>query len=163
MLKAALKADLVTVGLGPGFSAGEHVDVAIETAWGPDLGKVVQSGATRAFEGEPRPLGGAGRERYVYAARAGRFHTSRRIGEQVTAGALVAAVDGEPVAAPLTGVLRGLAARGARVASGQKVVEVDPRGDPALCFGVGERPRRIAVGVCAALALRGVLRAEAAA
>ena len=33
--------------------------------------------------------------------------------------------------------------------SGQKVREVEPRADPALCFGIGERPRRIAAGVLA--------------
>jgi xanthine dehydrogenase accessory factor len=31
------------------------------------------------------------------------------------------------------------------------VLEVDPRGDPALAFGIGERPARIAAGVVAAL------------
>jgi len=41
-----------------------------------------------------------------------------------------------------------------------KVVEVDPRGDPALCFGLGERPQRIAQGVLDAVDL---LRARLAA
>jgi xanthine dehydrogenase accessory factor len=33
-----------------------------------------------------------------------------------------------------------------------KVIEVDPRGDAAAAFGLGERPRRIAEGVFKALA-----------
>jgi xanthine dehydrogenase accessory factor len=147
---------LLTVGLGPNYRVGEHVDVAIETSWGERLGAIVTEGGTEAFTGEPRPVGDAGRERFVYAPLGGRFHTSRAIGDRVTAGEIVATLDRAPIAAPLSGVLRGLTARGARVAAGQKVVEIDPRGDPSLCFGLGERPRRIAAGVVEALATRGI-------
>ena len=52
-----------------------------------------------------------------------------------------------PSLAPLDGILRGLTHDGARVAAGAKVVEVDPRGDPAGAFGVAERPARIASGI----------------
>jgi xanthine dehydrogenase accessory factor len=162
-LKGTLAHDLLTIGLGPGFCAGEHVDIAIETAWGTDLGAVIERGESRPFEGEPRPLGGAGRERYVYAPCAGRLETRRRIGERVATGEIVAAIGDHPLAAPLAGTLRGLSARGARIAQGQKVVEVDPRGDPALCFGIGARPQRIAAGVCGALASRGALKLPAVA
>jgi xanthine dehydrogenase accessory factor len=155
-LKGESPAPLVTIGLGPGFCAGVHVDVAVETAWGDALGAVIEAGATRPFEGEPRPIGGAGRERYVYASQPGRFQTLRRIGERAEAGEAIAMLEGETIVAPLSGVLRGLSARGARIASGQKIVEIDPRGDPALCFGLGERPRRIAEGVIEALARRGL-------
>jgi xanthine dehydrogenase accessory factor len=51
------------------------------------------------------------------------------------------------VRAPLTGFLRGLVQDGIAVLSGAKIVEVDPRGDPAGVKGVGERPKRIADGV----------------
>jgi xanthine dehydrogenase accessory factor len=34
------------------------------------------------------------------------------------------------------------------------VVEVDPRGDPAAAFGVGERPARIASGIVEATSTR---------
>jgi xanthine dehydrogenase accessory factor len=162
-LKDESPAPPVTIGLGPGFCAGEHVDVAIETAWGDALGSVVEAGATRPFEGEPRPIGGAGRERYVYASRPGRFRTFCRIGDHVQAGEEIAMLEGETIAAPLSGVLRGLSARGARIASGQKIVEIDPRGDAALCFGLSERPRRIADGVIEALARRGLLKRTAVA
>ena len=157
VLKSVETDSLLTIGLGPGFHAGTHADLAIETAWGDDLGRVVEHGATRAFAGEPRALGGAGRERYVYARRAGRFQPSCEIGDRVDAGDVVATLDGEFVDAPLAGVLRGLSARGARIVVGQKVAEVDPRGDRALCFGLGERPRRIADGVLEALATRGMI------
>jgi len=147
---------LLTVGAGPGYRVGEHVDVAVETAWGERLGTVVERGGTQPFDGQTHALGGAGRERFAFAPRAGRFHTQARIGERVAAGSVVASLDALEVLAPVAGVLRGLSARGARVVAGQKLVEVDPRGDAALCFGIGERPARIAAGVLEALALRGV-------
>ncbi len=56
------------------------------------------------------------------------------------------------ILAPLSGVLRGLTHDGASVAAGTKVLEVDPRGDPAGAFGVGERPARIAGGIIEAIA-----------
>ena len=158
LLKANAR-ELLTIGLGPGFVAGVHADIAIETAWDA-LGSIIEAGATRPFAGEPRLLGGAGRERYVYAPVAGRFGSDLTIGDRVARGDIVGTIDGEPIAAPLDGVLRGLCSRGARVIERQKIVEVDPRGDPSLCFGLAERPRRIAQGVIEALARRRVVRYE---
>lgn len=155
-LRAGAPPGLLTVGLGPGFAAGRNADVAIETTWGARLGAVVTAGATEPFAGEPRAVGGAGRERFVYAPLAGRFATGYRIAARVSKGEVVGAVGGRTIVAPLDGVLRGLAAHGARIGEGAKVVEVDPRGDPALCYGPGERPVAIARGVLAALAQRGV-------
>ena len=53
--------------------------------------------------------------------------------------------------APLTGVLRGLTRPGLTVKAGTKLVEVDPRGEQSLVFGIGERQRRIAAGISSAL------------
>jgi xanthine dehydrogenase accessory factor len=156
-LKTNDSAAPLTIGLGPGFVAGVHVDIAIETAWGDTLGAVIESGGTKPFEGEPRRVGGAGRERYVYAGKTGRFQSDRRIGDCVASGEEIATLGGDSIAAPLAGVLRGLSARGARIGTGQKIVEVDPRGEASLCFGLGERPRRIATGVVEALQRRGVI------
>ena len=142
----------LTLGLGPNFVAGGTVDLAVETGWGEALGAVVAHGPTRALAGEPRAIGGAGRERFVYAPVAGRFATGARIGEPVAAGSVLAWIGATALAAPLAGVIRGLVRDGVMVTEGAKVIEVDPRGDPALAFGIGERPRRIAEGVLAALA-----------
>jgi xanthine dehydrogenase accessory factor len=155
-LRGRVPPGLLTIGVGPGYVAGGNVDIAIESAWGECLGTVVAAGPTLPFAGEPRLLGGAGRERFVYAPCADRFATGRRIGERVTAGQVVGALGNRAILAPLPGVLRGLAANGARVPDGAKLVEVDPQGDPALCFGLGERPRAIACGVLDALAMRGL-------
>jgi xanthine dehydrogenase accessory factor len=105
--------------------------------------------------------GGAGRNRIVHAPSTGWFATSRRIGDRVHAGEVVGVLGSLPVAAPMAGVLRGLAARGARIREGDELVEVDPRGDPALCFGISPRESAIARGVVAALACPSIGRQAA--
>jgi xanthine dehydrogenase accessory factor len=141
----------LTIGLGPNFIAGENVDLAIETGWGDRLGAVFDAGPTLPLAGEPRAVGGIARARFIYAPVAGRFETGARIGGKVTAGDIVATIGAVPLAAPLTGAIRGLTHNGVDVAVGTKIIEVDPRGDPSFAFGLGERPRRIAEGVCRAL------------
>lgn len=137
----------LTIGLGPNFSAGDSVDFAIETQWGDALGAVISRGATAPLAGEPNPIEGHGRDRYVYAPQSGLFLTDRRIGDGVAAGDVVAWIGTTPILAPLAGCLRGLTHHGAAVTRGMKVVEVDPRSRPERVFGIGERPRRIAQGV----------------
>ena len=82
----------------------------------------------------------------------GRFATARRIGDRVLAGETVGAIGTATVVSPRSGVLLGLAARGARLAAGQTVVEVDPAGDPARCFVLDARSRAVAARVIAAVA-----------
>lgn len=143
----------LVLGLGPGFRAGGNVDWAVETGWGERLGAILRRGGTAPLAGEPRPLGGAGRERLVYAPLAGRFQALRRIGEPVTAGERVAEIAGQAIAAPLSGTLRGILRDGLAVAAGTKLLEVDPRPPGrATVSGIGERPGRIAASVAKDLA-----------
>jgi xanthine dehydrogenase accessory factor len=144
-----------TIGLGPGLVAGRHADVVIETSW-DGLGTVLTKGATKPLAGEPRTLGGHARDRYVYAVADGLFCTKARVGHVVRRGETVAAVESAggvltEVPAPLDGVLRGLTHDGVPVTVGTKVMEVDPRGALAEVRGIGERPRRIAEAVLAAI------------
>jgi xanthine dehydrogenase accessory factor len=141
----------LTIGLGPNFQAGSTTDVAVETAWGDELGRVVRAGRTRDLEGEPQQIEGHARDRYVYAPCAGVFSTALNIGDNVTAGQEVACIGDVPLSAPLSGRLRGLSHHGAPVAAGAKVIEVDPRGDSGRIAGLGERPSRIAAGVLQAI------------
>jgi len=142
----------LTIGLGPNFVAGETVDVAIETMWGERLGAIIEAGSTLPLAGEPRAIGGVGRARFVYAPAGGRFETSARIGDRVEENAVVAMIGEVALRAPVSDVIRGLTRHGIDVAIRTKVIEVDPRGNPAAAFGLGERPRRIAEGVLKALA-----------
>jgi xanthine dehydrogenase accessory factor len=143
----------LTIGLGPGFVAGETTDLAVETQWGDALGAVVEHGPTQPLGGEPRAFEGHARDRFVYAPAAGIVRTRAQIAQPVSAGEAVAAIGGEPLRAPLDGILRGLVHAGVPVQAGAKVLEVDPRGDIAKVFGIGPRPRRIAAGVLEALRL----------
>jgi len=154
MRKRAIPEDLrraapLALGLGPGFVVGTNCHVALETSW-EALGEVVAVGATLPLRGEPSPIGGAGRERTIYAAVDGVFRTTHRIGDHVSSGR-IGTLDGTPIPTPMPGVLRGLVRDGVRVRAGAKLVEVDPRDDPALCFGLGERPKRIAAAVLGVL------------
>jgi len=137
----------LTVGLGPNFIAGRDVDVAIETAWGEKLGSAVYSGSPAPLTGEPRPLGGHARERYVYAPASGIFRSNCSIGDAVTQGKHIATLGNTPILAPLTGSLRGLTRDGVFVQERTKVIEVDPRGPMAVFYGITERPARIAQGL----------------
>jgi len=142
----------LTVGLGPNFEAGANVDVAIETGWGEDLGTVLWQGRTRDLTGEPQPIAGHARDRYVYASVSGTFSTFMKVGDLVSQGQEVACIDDTPVAAPISGYLRGLTHDGAPVHKGTKIVEIDPRSTRDGLVGLGERPRRIAEGVLKAIA-----------
>lgn len=146
-----------SIGIGPGFQTGDNTDVVIESCWGESLGDVITHGKAKDLEGEPRPLGGVGRERFVYASRAGVFRSCFGIGEAVAKGELIARIGGKDMTATMDGVLRGLTRSGVNVAIGTKVIEIDPRGYAAEYEGLGERPRRIAEGVDAALSMSGRL------
>ena len=141
----------LTIGLGPNFVAGETTDLVVERSW-EQLGRVLTRGASLPLRGEPRAIAGHARDRYVYAPITGTFQTTRRIGDRVAGGEVVARIDTVPLSAPLDGVLRGLTRDGVPVSASTKVVEVDPRGDPDLVRGIGERPARIAESVARALA-----------
>ncbi|MBR1041148.1 xanthine dehydrogenase [Bradyrhizobium viridifuturi] len=144
----------LTVGLGPNFIAGENVDVAIETSWGERLGTIIEQGATLPLAGEPRSLAGIGRARFVYAPVGGCFESAASIGERVVQGQAIAHIGDVTLSAPLAGTIRGLTRSGVPVPAATKVIEVDPRGDASAAFGLGERPKRIAEGVCRAIAGR---------
>jgi hypothetical protein len=142
----------LTIGIGPDHVTGENVDVALE---GHDAAK----GATPQMQSQSADeLAAVWRRRsYVVAStRYGRFMTERRIGESVRAGEKIGSVANETIAAPASGVLLGLAARGARIEPGDELVEVDTNGPAYRCHGIGAGPRSIATSVLDALAGRAV-------
>ena len=140
----------LTIGLGPNFIATKNVDVVIETSWDAP-GHVIKQGPSLPLRGEPQPLGGHGRERYVYAPSVGLFVTSYKIGDRVEGGEHIATLAGTPILAPLSGRLRGLTHSGVNVIQGMKIIEVDPREPDAVVFGLGERPTKIAEGILSIL------------
>jgi xanthine dehydrogenase accessory factor len=141
----------LTIGLGPNFSAGVNVHIAIETAHREHLGQVIQHGRTMPLDGEPIALDGHARDRYVYAPIAGKFSTPCQVGDKVAAGQVIAAINGTPLTALISGVLRGITHNNVPVEQKTKVIEIDPRGEQAQISGLGERPARIAEGVLVAI------------
>jgi xanthine dehydrogenase accessory factor len=147
----------LTMGLGPNFVAGENADLIVETGWGDDMGHVYDHGATRPLEGDPHPIDGHSRDRFVYAPAAGLFRTECSIGQLVTQGEAIGSIDDVPVRAPLTGKLRGLTHDGSPISRGTKIVEVDPRGaGEEVPTKMSTRPARIAEGIVAAIQARTV-------
>ena len=90
----------------------------------------------------------------IEALRAGRFLTRHRIAERVERGDPLGELSGTAVLAPAAGVLRGLAARGARVAVGQTLAEIDESGDGSRCFGVSPEAAVAAQRIVATLGAR---------
>lgn len=134
----------LTVGLGPGFIAGEHVDLIVETGFGDDFGRVSDSGATRPQSGEPGTVNGVGRERFVYAPAAGLFRSALEIGAPVQPGEVAGTLDGVPVLAPVAGAIMAIVHDNVPVKAGVRLLIVDPRGPEAIARGVGERQARLA-------------------
>ncbi len=141
----------LVIGLGPNFIAGDNVHVAIETARGDSLGRVILRGPTKQLQGEPIAMEGFARDRYVYAPVAGKFMTLCQIGETVIGGQEIASINSTPLHAPISGIIRGLTHNDVSVDVRTKVIEIDPRGEQAQIMGIGERPARIAQGVLTAI------------
>src|SRR5260221_10285487 len=134
----------LTIGLGPNFIATVTTHLAVETAWGPQLGKVITSGETLPLMGEPHDTGGFGRERFVYAPADGVFDTERRIGDWVDTGQILGDLSRTAVAAPLTGFVLGLTRPGVAVTHGTNVVGIDPRKTAAGLRRIGGTPQPLA-------------------
>jgi len=141
----------LTIGIGPNFEAGMHADIVIESAWGEELGRIIERGASRPFTGKPRKIRGYGGERYVYAPNEGLFDTACEIGAWARAGEPIGDIDGHPVLASIHGWIRGITRPGIKVRAGTKLVDIDPGSIPSDPSRIGERPARIAQSVALAV------------
>ena len=143
----------LTIALGPGFTAGEDVDVVIETKRGHRLGRVIREGTAIPNTGIPGVIAGFGKERVIHAQAEGIFEDVRQIGDLVEAGEIIAQIRTQngtsvPVTTQITGILRGLLRSGYPVTPGFKVADVDPRKEElANCFLISDKARCIAGSV----------------
>jgi len=147
----------VTIGLGPGFTAGVDVDLVVETLRGHSLGRVIESGTAAADTGVPGRVAGVDEERVIRAPADGAFVPVRAIGDLVAEGDAVGSVGGQAARARTAGIVRGLVADGLNVRRGGKIGDVDPRGadvDPAT---ISDKARAIGGAVLEALLSRGIL------
>ena len=150
-LGTALSDAPVVIGVGPGFTAGVDVHAVVETKRGHYLGRVITQGAAFPDTGVPGDIGGYTQERLLRAPCAGVFQGIAQIADQVKAGQTVAKVNGEPVVAAISGVLRGLLRDGLTVKEGLKIGDIDPRCVPEHCFTISDKARAVGGGVLEAL------------
>ena len=142
----------LVIALGPGFTAGEDVDVVIETKRGHNLGRVIRSGSAVPNTGIPGIIGGYGKERVMHAQAEGMLRNVASIGDIVEARAVIAEIETEngtvPVEASLSGLLRGLIRDGYPVTKGFKIADIDPRKEELQnCFTISDKARCIAGSV----------------
>ena len=142
----------LVIALGPGFTAGEDVDVVIETKRGHNLGRVIRSGSAVPNTGIPGIIGGYGKERVMHAQAEGILRNAASIGDIVEARAVIAEIETEngtvPVEASLSGLLRGLIRDGYPVTKGFKIADIDPRQEELQnCFTISDKARCIAGSV----------------
>ena len=142
----------LVIALGPGFTAGEDVDVVIETKRGHNLGRVIRSGSAVPNTGIPGIIGGYGKERVMHAQAEGILRNAASIGDIVEARAVIAEIETEngtvPVEASLSGLLRGLIRDGYPVTKGFKIADIDPRKEELRnCFTISDKARCIAGSV----------------
>ena len=149
----------VVIGVGPGFTAGVDCHAVVETMRGHTLGRVIREGSAIPNTGIPGLIGGFAGERVLRAPAAGLFHPLRDIGDAVTEGEILATVEGKPMAATLTGTLRGILPEGTEVFPGMKAGDIDPRCQRSHCFTASDKALAVGGGVLEAiLALTGALK-----
>ncbi|SDH41801.1 selenium-dependent molybdenum cofactor biosynthesis protein YqeB [Desulfosporosinus hippei] len=152
----------MTIGLGPGFTAGEDVDLVIETNRGHNLGRIIYAGPAQPNTGIPGEVKGISKDRVVYSTITGIFRAKREIGEQVLAGDCLGEIeDGIQTAKVFTlidGVLRGLLRTNTQISANIKVGDIDPRGREEFCWTISEKARAIGAAVLVSIMESGLIR-----
>ena len=142
----------LVIALGPGHVAGVHCHAVIETNRGPHLGEVIYAGSAAPHTGIPGTVAGLDEARVVRSAVDGKVTRVCAIGDVVRAGDVVAFVNGTVAMSCIAGVVRGLKLDDVRVRRGQKIADVDPRGDRDLCWQPSDKSGKVGAGAVAALA-----------
>ncbi len=141
----------LVIGLGPGFTAGKDVHAVIETKRGHFLGRVIWSGQPEPDTGIPAEVCGYGKKRVVRAPEAGIFNVHCQIGRQVSQNDLLGCVNGSPVLAPISGVLRGLLHDQVPVRKDMKIGDIDPRSKTEHCWTISDKSLAVGGGVLEAI------------
>lgn len=141
----------ITIAAGPGFNAGEDVDVVIETHRGHNLARLIFNGYAQEDTGVPGLIIGFGKERLIKSPINGKINNILEIGAQVSKGQIIAYVGNEPVFATLDGVLRGLITNNLEVRKGLKIGDIDPRAIKEYCYTISEKARAVGGGVLEAI------------
>ena len=141
----------LVVALGPGFTAGVDCHAVVETMRGHHLGRVLWAGRATPNTGVPGLVGGHSAARVIRATHHGPVFWEATIGDLVEAGQTIGHVGGEPIRAPLGGVVRGLIDPARPVTPDLKIADIDPRADPAACFEISDKALSVGGGVLEAV------------
>ncbi len=142
----------ITIALGPGFNAPDEVDAVVETMRGHHLGRVIFHGSAMPNTGVPGLINGFGKERVMHSPAEGMVRLQAQIGDLVEKGQVLAFIGDVPLAASLSGVLRGILPEGYLAHKGLKAADIDPRPEQkAYCDTISDKARCISGGVLEAL------------
>lgn len=141
----------LVLALGPGFAAGRDCHAVIETNRGHDLGRVIWRGPAEPDTKTPGEIGGYRGARVLRAPADGYVHAHAAIGDTVQEGQVIAHIDGAPIVAPFSGVLRGIVHPSVTVYTGMKIGDLDAREERRYCFTISEKSLAIAGGVLEAI------------
>lgn len=141
----------LVLGIGPGFVTGVHAHAVVESNRGYNLGRVIWNGTAEPDTGIPAAVSGYTEARVFRAPRNGYFKGLREIGDPVRSGECVAEVDGVPINAGISGMIRGILRSGVAISAGVKVGDIDPRGEREYCYTISDKARAIGGGVLEAI------------
>lgn len=154
----------LVIGVGPGFTAGEDVDLVVESMRGHNLARIFTTGAALPNTGIPGNIDGFTKERVLHAEAAGYMKNIRQIGDIVEKGEEIARIyekmteDGTfsgsyvSVEASISGMIRGLIREGYHFQKGFKIADIDPReSELANCFTISDKARSIGGSVLEAV------------
>ena len=141
----------IVIGVGPGFTVGEDCHACVESMRGHTLGRVIREGSPLPNTNIPGLIGGYAGERVLRSPADGPFVSVRKIGDLVKEGDIIGTVNGEPMRATISGVVRGLIRDGVPVRKGLKSGDVDPRGEVSYCGLVSDKALAIGGGVLEAI------------
>ena len=143
-------ADIV-IAVGPGFEAGTDCHCIIESQRGHYLGRTIYKGSAIPNTGIPGSIGGYTIERIIRASDDGIIEPIVQIGDYVEKGQCVAMVEGTPIYASISGIVRGMLQKGIKVKKGMKSGDIDPRCKKEHCFTISDKARSIGGGVLEAI------------
>ena len=154
----------LVIGVGPGFTAGEDVDLVVESMRGHNLARIFTTGSALPNTGIPGNIGGFTKERVLHAEADGYMKNIRKIGDIVEKGEEIARIyekmteDGTfsgsyvSVEASISGIIRGLIREGYHFQKGFKIADIDPReSELANCFTISDKARSIGGSVLEAV------------
>ena len=154
----------LVIGVGPGFTAGEDVDLVVESMRGHNLARIFTTGSALPNTGIPGNIGGFTKERVLHEEADGYMKNIRKIGDIVEKGEEIARIYEKmteegifsgsyvSVEASISGIIRGLIREGYHFQKGFKIADIDPReSELANCFTISDKARSIGGSVLEAV------------